>query len=146
MLKKIFKLVYRFTFSLKLRCILFRLMKYKVGSNTYIPPDLKISDIKSHKYNVLIGDRVSIGPGVILITDSSPNNSLLKNHFPLLSGKIQICDDAWLGAGVIILPNVTIGKCSIVAAGAVVTKSVPDNTIVAGVPAKLINRINNCDS
>jgi hypothetical protein len=52
---------------------------------------------------------------------------------------------AWIGAGAIILPGVTVGENAIVAAGAVVTKDVPDNTIVAGVPAKTLRRINTTD-
>ena len=47
----------------------------------------------------------------------------------------------WLGAGAIILPGVTVGENSIVAAGAVVTKDVPSNTIVGGVPARFIKKI-----
>ena len=49
--------------------------------------------------------------------------------------------NAWIGAGAVILPGVTVGENAIVAAGAVVSKDVPDNTIVGGVPAKVIRRI-----
>ena len=52
--------------------------------------------------------------------------------------KVTICDDVWIGARVIILPGVTIGKGSIIAAGAVVTKNVPEYAVVGGVPAKVI--------
>jgi acetyltransferase-like isoleucine patch superfamily enzyme len=55
--------------------------------------------------------------------------------------KIVIKKNAWIGAGATILPGVTIGENAIVAAGAVVTKDVFDNTIVGGVPAKLIKKI-----
>ena len=48
---------------------------------------------------------------------------------------------AWIGAGATVLPGVTVGENSIVAAGAVVTKDVPDNTIVAGVPARVLRSI-----
>lgn len=51
---------------------------------------------------------------------------------------ILIKKNAWIGAGAIILPSVTVGGNSVVAAGAVVTKEVPDNTVVAGVPAKIV--------
>ena len=54
---------------------------------------------------------------------------------------IIIGDDVWIGANAVILPGVTIGKHCVVAAGAVVTKDVPDNTIVGGVPAKEIKKI-----
>jgi chloramphenicol O-acetyltransferase type B len=52
-----------------------------------------------------------------------------------------IQDDAWIGAGSIILPGVTIGEGAVVAAGSVVTKDVPSYTVVAGVPARPIKRI-----
>jgi acetyltransferase-like isoleucine patch superfamily enzyme len=55
--------------------------------------------------------------------------------------KIVIKKNAWIGAGAIILPGVTVGENAIVAAGAVVNKDVADNTIVAGVPAKKIKNI-----
>ncbi len=52
--------------------------------------------------------------------------------------KVVLHDDVWLGTKVIVLPGVTIGKGAIVAAGAVVTKDVPPNAIVGGVPARVI--------
>jgi acetyltransferase-like isoleucine patch superfamily enzyme len=56
-------------------------------------------------------------------------------------GHVHIKKNAWIGAGVTILPGVTVGENAIVAAGAVVSKDVPDNTIVGGIPAKLIKTI-----
>ena len=58
------------------------------------------------------------------------------------NGKITIEDDVWIGSNVVILPNVTIGKGSIVAAGAVVTTNVIPFTIVGGIPAKEIGKRN----
>ena len=54
---------------------------------------------------------------------------------------VVIGDDVWIGANAVILPGVTIGRHCVVAAGAVVTKDVPDNTVVAGVPAKVIKTL-----
>ena len=56
-------------------------------------------------------------------------------------GSVHIKRNVWIGAGATILPGVTVGENSIVAAGAVVTKDVPDNTIVGGVPAKWIKNL-----
>ena len=56
-------------------------------------------------------------------------------------GPVIIGDSVWIGDKVTILPNVTIGKNSVIAANSVVTKNVPDNCVVAGVPAKIIKRI-----
>ena len=89
-----------------------------------------------------IGDRVSIGPRVSLILSSDANHSSLNDIFPPIRGKICISNDAWIGAGVIILPNVNIGSRAVLAAGAVVNSSVDENTMVGGVPAKLIKKYN----
>ncbi|HOM66359.1 MAG TPA: acyltransferase [Ignavibacteriales bacterium] len=120
-----------------------RLAGYIVGSDVYISGDIKISDITSRRGNVIIGDRVSIGPGVIIVTDSSANNSKLTKIYPLISGTVQIEEDSWISAGVIILPNVKIGRCSIIAAGSIVINDVPPFSLYGGIPAKLIKKIDN---
>jgi acetyltransferase-like isoleucine patch superfamily enzyme len=56
-------------------------------------------------------------------------------------GKVVIEDDAWIGAGVIIMPNVKIGKCSIVGAGSVVTKDVKPFTKNAGIPSRILEEL-----
>ncbi|SAI89306.1 hypothetical protein MBBA_2465 [Methanoculleus bourgensis] len=69
-----------------------------------------------------------------------PENSNLS----IIYGKIEpiiIDDDAWIGAGAIIMGGVRVHKCSIVGAGAVVTKDVPESTVVAGVPARPIKQL-----
>ena len=71
----------------------------------------------------------------------SLNNSILSNYFPWVAKSVYLNDDCWIGTGVVIYPGVTIGKGAIVAAGAVVTKDVAPFTIVAGIPAKFIKRI-----
>ena len=58
----------------------------------------------------------------------------------MIDGEIIINDDVWIGSNAVILPNCTIGKGAIIAAGAVVTKNVDSYTVVGGVPAKLIKR------
>jgi acetyltransferase-like isoleucine patch superfamily enzyme len=61
----------------------------------------------------------------------------------LITKQIVIKRNAWIGAGATILPGVTVGENSVVAAGAVVSKDVPANTIVGGIPAKIIKSIEN---
>lgn len=89
---------------------------------------------------IYIGDNVLIAPKVNLLTEGHPIDPAIR-HTTLCPGKIVIKENAWIGAASTVLPGVTIGKNSIVAAGSVVTKDVEDNTIVAGTPAKMIKRI-----
>ena len=69
------------------------------------------------------------------------NVTINKGATILSPGKVVIEENAWIGIGAIICPGVTIGRNAVVAAGAVVTKDVPDNVVVAGVPAKIIKKI-----
>ena len=85
-------------------------------------------------------DEINIGNNVIisedvLIRDSDSHIILCENKEKKNTGKIVIEDDVWIGAGVKILKGVTIGKGAVVSAGSIVTKDVPRNTLVAGVPA-----------
>ena len=138
--KKIFKPLARLMPLSKLRIMLFKLCGYSIGKDTFLGEDLIITD-NLHDKNVFIGDRVSIGPRVTLVTSSSPNLSRIRPYVKVVDGKIRIENDAWIGAGVIILPNVNIGEFSVIGAGAVVTKDVPPYTVVAGVPAKIIKKL-----
>ncbi len=74
-----------------------------------------------------------------LISESHPLDPA--DRKTLVLKPILIKQNAWIGAAATILPGVTIGENSVVAAGAVVSKDVPDNTIVAGIPAKIIKSL-----
>ena len=88
---------------------------------------------------ITIEDDVLIGPGVYLI---SVNHQLDPHHRKELELKpVLIKKNAWIGAKATILPGVTVGENAVVVAGAVVTKDVPANTVVAGMPAKVIKKI-----
>ena len=79
-----------------------------------------------------------IGPEVKITTvDHDLNDRHNLFHF----GKVTIKENTWICIGAIICPGVTIGKNAVVAAGSVVTKDVPDNVVVGGVPAKVIKKI-----
>ncbi len=121
----------------------FRLCGFKIGKNVYIGNGLLIIINSKNKTNqLIIGDRVSIAPRVTIVLASGANNSRLMKHIPIMEGNVELCEDCWIGTGSIILPRITIGKNSIVAAGSVVTKDVDPFTVVAGVPAKVIKRLN----
>ena len=70
---------------------------------------------------------------------------LLAKNMPTVYGSITIKEDVWLGTGAIILPNVTIGEGAVVGAGSVVNKSVLPFTVVSGVPARLIRKLDTRD-
>ena len=119
-----------------------RICGFKVGEKVYVSSGLIISTISNEEtYNLEIGNRVSISPRVTLILTSDANWSKLNEKIKPVRGSIKIGNDSWLGAGVIVLPGVTIGESSIIGAGSVVTKDVPSNSIYAGVPAKFLRSI-----
>lgn len=125
----------------KLRLFLYRRAGYFIGKDVYIAEGFTIAEKLEDEKNLIIYDRVAIGPNVTVVTSSNPNFSNIRPFIKEIRGKITINNDAWIGAGAIILPNVTIGKGAIVGAGAVVTKDVDPYTIVAGVPAKKIGDV-----
>ena len=88
---------------------------------------------------ITLEDGVFIGPNVSLITENHAEQPELRHN--VYTRPILIKRNAWVGAAAVVLPGVTIGENAIVAAGAVVTQDVPDDMIVAGVPAKIIRRI-----
>lgn len=88
---------------------------------------------------ITIEDHVLLGPRVTLISVNHNEDPAHRRDLVLKS--VTIKSGAWLGANVTVVPGVTIGENAIIAAGAVVTKDVPANTLVAGVPAKFIRKI-----
>jgi acetyltransferase-like isoleucine patch superfamily enzyme len=107
----------------------------RIGKNVFINHDCTFLDIGG----ITIEDDVLIGPRVSLITESHPINPVDRKS--LVVKPVVIKRNAWIGIGAIILPGVTVGENAVVAAGAVVSKDVPANSIVGGVPAKVIKNI-----
>ena len=115
------------------------------GKNIFIGDDftgnfnLTILDIRE----VYIGNNVMIGPNTLITTVGHPLSPKARRGYMAKAAPVRIGNDVWIGGNVTILPGVTIGNNVVVAAGAVVTKDVPDNSIVGGVPARLIREIEN---
>ena len=105
--------------------------RVKFGKNVFI----NHSAILSASGGIEFEDGVSIAPGVRIATI---NHDFNERHTKYTYGKVTIKKNAWLGINVTVCPGVTIGKYAVVAAGAVITKDVPDYAVVGGVPAKLI--------
>lgn len=106
-----------------------------VGRNVFINSGCHFQD----QGGITIGDNVLIGHNVILATinhDLDPGKERHNHHSPIVIG-----ESVWIGSAAVILPGVTIGEWAVVAAGAVVTKDVEPYTVVGGVPARLLRRI-----
>jgi len=106
-----------------------------VGMNVFINSGCRFQD----QGGIAIGDGVLIGHNVVLATlnhDIDPRKRSNMHPGPIVIGK-----NVWIGANATVVPSVTIGDGAVIAAGAVVTKDVPANVIVGGVPAKIIRKI-----
>ncbi len=108
----------------------------KVGRNVFVNQNCTFYDLGGLE----IGDDVMIGPNVSLITSGHPVEPSRRRDF-VVAKPILIERNVWIGAGATIIGGVTVGENSVVAAGAVVTKDVPPNTLVGGNPATVIRSI-----
>jgi acetyltransferase-like isoleucine patch superfamily enzyme len=90
---------------------------------------------------ITIGSRIAIGHHVVIITDTHQLGGSAARCGERFSRPVCIEDGVWIAARVTINPGVTIGRGSVVAAGAVVTKDVPPNTLVGGVPARILDSL-----
>lgn len=107
----------------------------KIGKNVFINFDCVFPDLGG----ITIEDNVLIAPKVSLLSEGHPLSPAERQS--LVPSPIHIKKGAWIGAGATILPGVIVGENAIVAAGAVVSKDVPDNTVVGGIPARVIKTI-----
>jgi acetyltransferase-like isoleucine patch superfamily enzyme len=118
-----------------------RLCGFSIGHEVYIADDLIIVEELAERGNITIGNRVSMAPRVTLVTSSHPNHARTRGFAPVSHGPIVIEDDAWLGAGCVILPGVRIGRGAVVGANSVVAHDVPPLHVVAGQPARTIREL-----
>lgn len=106
-----------------------------IGKNVFFNTGCTFQD----RGGITIGDGTQIGQNVVLSTLNhgiAPEKRHITYPFPIVIGK-----NVWMGANATVVPGVTIGDNVVIAAGAVVTKDVPANAVVAGVPAKVIKMI-----
>lgn len=122
--------------------------KISIGSNVVIRPGtFMFADPTDNGGEIVIEDKVLIGPGVHFYTNNHKfdqvDRPIYDQGYPLatVENSIVLKSGCWIGGGVILLQGVTVGLNSVVAAGSVVTKSVPDFTLVGGVPARVLKKI-----
>lgn len=106
-----------------------------IGKHVFINMGCKFQD----QGGIFIGDGTLIGHNVVLATLNHAKSPM--DRGTMIPAPIHIGKRVWIGSNATILPGVTIGDGAIVAAGAVVTKDVPENTIVSGIPAKVMRTI-----
>ena len=108
------------------------------GNEVYANFNLTVVD----DVEIFVGDNVLFAPNVTLTTANHPLDPNLRRKSYQYCKKIFIKNNVWLCANSVVLPGVTIGENSIIAAGAVVTKNIPDNVIAMGIPARVVKEIN----
>jgi maltose O-acetyltransferase len=109
----------------------------RVGSDFYANFGLIILDCNV----VTIGDRVKFGPGVHIYAATHPVEPEIREELREYALPITIGNDVWVGGGTKILPGVTIGDGTTIGAGSVVSRSIPERVVAAGVPCRVIRSI-----
>ena len=111
------------------------------GKNVYANFNLTCVD-DTHIY---VGDYTMFGPNVVLATAGHPICPELREKVYQYNMPVRIGKNCWLGAGVVVVPGVTIGDNVVIGAGSVVTKEIPDNVIAVGNPCKVLREIGEHD-
>lgn len=110
----------------------------EIGSDTYIGMN---TCIIGYAEKIKIGKLVSIAQNVNIMSDSGPNNPIMERVFPVKKAPVEIGDLCWLGASVVVMPGVKLGKACVVATNSFVNKSFEDYSVIGGTPAKLIRKL-----
>ncbi len=95
--------------------------------------------------HIYVGDHTMFGPNVVIATAGHPILPELRQQGYQYNMPVHIGKNCWLGAGVIVLPGVTIGDNVVIGAGSVVTKDIPDNMVAVGNPCKILRAVNEHD-
>lgn len=148
--------------ELKARTSLLKEMFAEIGDNCYIEPPLHSNWGGHHVHfgknvyanfnltlvddtHIYVGDYTMLGPNVTLATAGHPILPELREKAYQYNFPVRIGRNCWLGAGVIVLPGVTIGDNVVVGAGSVVTKDLPSNVVAVGNPCRVLREINDRD-
>ena len=111
------------------------------GSYIYANFNLTLVD-DGHIY---VGDHVMFGPNVTIATAGHPLNQDLRRKGLQFNKDVHIGENAWIGAGVIIMPGVNIGSNTVIGAGSIVTKDIPDGVVAVGNPCRVLREIGERD-
>lgn len=111
------------------------------GRNVYANFNLTLVD-DTHIY---VGDYTMFGPNVVIATGGHPLLPELREKGYQYNAPVRIGRNCWLGAGVIIVPGITIGDNVVIGAGSVVTKDIPSNVLAVGNPCRVLREINDHD-
>jgi len=132
-LKRILSMIYRFFYPLEM-VDMYKRMGVEIGENCKFQFGVTIDF--SHYWLIKIGNNVTLAPRVhVLAHDASTKNEL--NYTKI--GLVEIGNNVFIGAGSIILPGVTVGNNSVIGAGSIVSKNIPENSVAAGNPCKVIS-------
>ena len=144
------------------RAIMLKDMFAEIGEDCYIEPPLHANWGGKHVHfgkgvyanfnltlvddtHIYVGDYTMLGPNVVLATAGHPILPELRPLAYQYNMPVHIGKNCWLGAGVIVLPGVTIGDNTVIGAGSVVTKDIPANVVAVGNPCRVLREINKHD-
>ena len=141
--------------ELEKRSTMLKEMFAEIGENCYIEPPLHTNFGENIYANfnltlvddthIYVGDYTMFGPNVTVATAGHPILPRLRQEGYQYNAPVHIGKNCWLGAGVIIVPGITIGDNVVVGAGSVVTKDLPSNVVAVGNPCKILREVNEHD-
>lgn len=146
----------------KLRFELLKKMFAEIGEGCYIEPPLRANWAGKHVHfgeyvyanfgltlvddtHIYVGDSTMFGPNVVVATAGHPIDPTLREKGYQFNMPVHIGKNCWLGAGVLVMPGVTIGDNTVIGAGSVVTKDIPAGVVAVGNPCKVLREINDRD-
>lgn len=112
-----------------------------LGDNVYANFNLTVVD----DVEIIVGNNVLFAPNCTLTTANHPINPDLRRKGYQYAKKIVIGNNVWLGSNVVVLPGVTIGDNSVIAAGSIVSRDIPANVVAMGIPCRVVREISEHD-